>query len=165
MPNFQAVADRVIQIAAEQVKLHDQKSTAGWKACTASALTAGAGDAHRFLRPKQLQEVLARTSHGQLYQYAGDCQAEWAHVWSTHAGTAITRRDADVWEQLPPITLQGLKKAIGSFPWMTGIGQVAISPRLFQQCSDAGLEVLGQLLMRCEALLMWPDPRLLTTLV
>ena len=133
MPNFQAVVDRATQAAVEQAKLRDQKSTAGWKAWAAAALTTGAGDAHRPPRPKQLQEALAHTSHGQLYQHADKCQAERAQVRSTHGGAAITRPDVDAREQRPPITLQGIKKAIGNFPWKTGVGQVGSSPKLFQQ--------------------------------
>eukprot|EP00959_Pyramimonas_sp_CCMP1952_P345293 7231166-Pyramimonas_sp.AAC.1 len=91
---------------------------------------------------------------------------EWENIW-TMRDVAAPQLPAEAkdWEELPPLTVLDVQRAILQFPWATGVGQFSFAPRSLIFLSNSGLAAVAKLFMKCESLLIWPSRRLLTQLV
>ena len=70
--------------------------------------------------------------------------------------TVDVPEDAHTWAELPPISVDDVRKALRAFG-RTALGQVKIHPRALDAVSDVALETLAMLFVTCERLLCWPD--------
>ena len=161
--------ESIIDRAEACQKRQNDTALACWRDWAASSFKGGGRFAHRHTRGRALQEVCAACllpgSEAQPFKMADRAMREWDTIWHMHDLPEPVPHGSDQWDDLPHISLDDIKRAILQFPWTTGIGHFEFAPRSFWFVSDAGLESLARLFMRCEKLLIWPSSRILTQLV
>ncbi|CAK0840937.1 unnamed protein product, partial [Prorocentrum cordatum] len=153
--------------AAEQAARHEQaRLDREWRACR-QAIAAGAGAAHRTSKVRQRLELPKITDLGaQPHQLADKALESWIAVWQHHRlPPPRPPPEASAWPELPPLSVDQLRRAALSSPTKTAVGPTSIPPRLLAQLSDEGLDVCCCLFEACERQLAWPAERIATALV
>ena len=165
--DFEQQVDRILSISSDAEAKHEKAVMQSWRQWAQAAFAAGAKGAHRFMKPKALQEIVDGGNGLQHGYVLADRKLEyWESFWVRHGGELARRPvDADTWEQLPRLEAADVLKAIRCFSWQTGVGQINIAPRAMEHLSHGALTAMARLFERCEHLLLWPDGRFLSKLV
>eukprot|EP00959_Pyramimonas_sp_CCMP1952_P197201 4123896-Pyramimonas_sp.AAC.1 len=161
----QRMGQLVVQYIDLQTKFRGEVAKR-WKGWLDEAFANGATGAHRATRLQERLEFISAPNSVQPFELADQAMDEWEDLW-TSPGAPWTQLpgDAASWAQLPTIDGAAVREALLTFSWRTAVGQSRLHPRALWFTSDAALDCVAHLFMRCEEMLTWPPSRIVNVMV